>query len=692
MNGESTEADVAELGQPRPADCCPAGSRRGGASGLGDGRRHAPRDHRARGIAIAARLRAGARGAERPPSAGPGCRGQRPRVPAARSRPSVSAPGTAPGAARETSTRTVQNVLFILGGLLLGTAAIVFTAVAWTTFGVQGRAAILGVVTLVALAAPVVALLRKLYATAETVAAIALLLVLLDGYAAWSVNLFDAQAMHGARYAGLVCLAVAAVGLGYRLLTNLVGPAFVALLAVQPVLPLLVAPEPLSAAGWSLVWSGVAALNLGVAWLTRAGPEARPAAAARGAAGDLSGDEPEPVRPVARGRRPSSPCSPTLFAETVADRAQAGGAIVAVATVFAASTALSRSVAARPVRRRGGGGRSLPSPSVASSPPPGPATRCCSRHSWPSPRPSPPWPRSACCRRRSGRDRRSARRWWPASSACSSGVVAVVSAVATIDALRSTVERHALAVTGPNPPLATWQLPFAVVAVAAALAVCLPRGWRPGVVATGAVLALVALPGSFALAWWAPAALSVAGATVAAAACCSDDTTSITRPAGVSALVLVLNAVATAGATAGPVRRGAGRWSRCSASSWPWRAAAGRERAGRAAPRRHPRMAVGLLAAPPAVGSALVAAEVPSWWAARGNGDRRRCAGARTGPAARISMVGAGLRWVPTDSGRRVRLADRGGVHRRRVGRHLRGGVVAAGGDRRRRAHHCGSP
>src|SRR5437016_4778173 len=31
---------------------------------------------------------------------------------------------------REASTRTVQNVLFVLGGLLLGSAAIVFTAVA----------------------------------------------------------------------------------------------------------------------------------------------------------------------------------------------------------------------------------------------------------------------------------------------------------------------------------------------------------------------------------------------------------------------------------------------------------------------------------------------------------------------------------------------------------------------------------
>src|SRR4051812_22829979 len=89
----------------------------------------------------------------------------------------------------ETSTRTVQNVLFVLGGLLLGLAAIVFTAVAWATFGVQGRAEALGAVTLLALGLPVVALARRLRATAETFAAVALLLVGLDGYAAWYVDL-----------------------------------------------------------------------------------------------------------------------------------------------------------------------------------------------------------------------------------------------------------------------------------------------------------------------------------------------------------------------------------------------------------------------------------------------------------------------------------------------------------------------
>src|SRR5262245_21360776 len=63
--------------------------------------------------------------------------------PAAPAAPMAQPPAPS-GRAPETSTRTVQNVLFILGGLLLGIAAIVFTAVAWATFGVGGRATILG--------------------------------------------------------------------------------------------------------------------------------------------------------------------------------------------------------------------------------------------------------------------------------------------------------------------------------------------------------------------------------------------------------------------------------------------------------------------------------------------------------------------------------------------------------------------
>nr|WP_218907838.1 hypothetical protein [Micromonospora jinlongensis] len=172
-------------------------------------------------------------------------------------------PVAAPGAA-ETSTRTVQGLLFVLGGLLLGTAAVVFTAVAWAAVGVGGRASILAALTALALAVPLLAVRRGLRGTAETFAAVGLLLVVLDGYAAWSVDLAGVAGWPGSRYAALVGGASAAVAVAYGRWSGLTGPWFAALLAAQPVLPLLAVGVEPGAAGWSLVLLGVALVNLAV--------------------------------------------------------------------------------------------------------------------------------------------------------------------------------------------------------------------------------------------------------------------------------------------------------------------------------------------------------------------------------------------------------------------------------------------
>src|SRR5262249_47974379 len=111
---------------------------------------------------------------------------------------------------------------------------------------------------------PVAALWRRLHATAETFAAVGLLLVILDGYAAWAVNLAHVRDLPGTRYAALVCAVTAAVGLGYRAATRLTGPAFVAVLAAPPVLPLFVARAQPDAAGSAVVFAGVAVLSLAV--------------------------------------------------------------------------------------------------------------------------------------------------------------------------------------------------------------------------------------------------------------------------------------------------------------------------------------------------------------------------------------------------------------------------------------------
>jgi hypothetical protein len=191
--------------------------------------------------------------------------------------PAPSAPPPVATAAPETTTRTVQNVLFILGGLLLGSAAIVFTAVAWRTFGVTGRAVILAAVTALTLSVPVLALRRRLTATAETFAALGLLLVALDGYAAWKVNLFGVNAIPEHRYVAIVSAITAAAAALYHRATRLRGPAVAAILAVQPVVPLLATELPLNAFTEALPWAGIAATNAGaLLWARRSTGWLRP--------------------------------------------------------------------------------------------------------------------------------------------------------------------------------------------------------------------------------------------------------------------------------------------------------------------------------------------------------------------------------------------------------------------------------
>ncbi|WP_249998073.1 SCO7613 C-terminal domain-containing membrane protein [Actinoplanes sp. M2I2] len=183
---------------------------------------------------------------------------------AARVRASLGAAPDVPRAGREVSSTFAQTVLFVLGGLLLGVAAIVFAAVAWAQFGLGGRALVLLTFTGVALAVPFVALRRGLRATAETFAAIGLLLMLLDGYAAWHVDLFGVAATDGWGYASAVFALTAAVAAGYEHVTGLTGPRYAALVVAHPVIPLLAATAGPGPAGWALAFAAVAAVDVAV--------------------------------------------------------------------------------------------------------------------------------------------------------------------------------------------------------------------------------------------------------------------------------------------------------------------------------------------------------------------------------------------------------------------------------------------
>lgn len=143
------------------------------------------------------------------------------------------------GEGREVSAVTARNVLLSLGGLLLTVAAVVFTVVSWGLLGIGGRAVVLGAFTGLVLLAPVVLIRRGLTATAETLAGFAVVLLLLDGYAARQVGLLGVDAVDGLHYTAGVLGLTALVLVAYARVTGLRGPAPVAVVLVQPVLPLL---------------------------------------------------------------------------------------------------------------------------------------------------------------------------------------------------------------------------------------------------------------------------------------------------------------------------------------------------------------------------------------------------------------------------------------------------------------------
>ncbi|HEX5740961.1 MAG TPA: permease [Pilimelia sp.] len=200
--------------------------------------------------------------------------------------------GAAAPAGAEASTRSVQTVLLLLGALLLGVSATVFAGVALTAVSGLARAAVLAAAAVLTLGVPPRLAARGLVATAETVAAVGLLLVPLVGSALWGVPALRPP-VSGHAYAALVCAVTAAVAAWYAGATGLAAPRYATLLAVQPVLPLAAYPHVRADAAWALVFAAVALLDLVLAralptrlarWAQvrrpRPGPPPRPESAA----------------------------------------------------------------------------------------------------------------------------------------------------------------------------------------------------------------------------------------------------------------------------------------------------------------------------------------------------------------------------------------------------------------------------
>ncbi|MFJ9246572.1 SCO7613 C-terminal domain-containing membrane protein [Streptomyces sp. NPDC101776] len=124
----------------------------------------------------------------------------------------VAPPPAAAPPRREATAPGVQNLLLLLGGLLLTLAATAFTLVSWGSMGIAGRALILGAVTLATLGAPVALLRRGLRSTAESLAGLGLVLTVLDTYALHEVAFADADGM---TFAAAATTALAALWTAY---------------------------------------------------------------------------------------------------------------------------------------------------------------------------------------------------------------------------------------------------------------------------------------------------------------------------------------------------------------------------------------------------------------------------------------------------------------------------------------------
>jgi hypothetical protein len=189
-----------------------------------------------------------------PPTETPAPPPRRPRV-----APLTPPPEPPHGHEPETSSQSVQNILLALSALVLGVAAIVFAGAATNAVG---RAFILALFTVIALGAAPAVSRRGLTSTAETLAAVGLVLLPMTLYA-----LHGNPAMGGSRvpapvFLGVTLLITAVASFLYAGMTRLAAPRYATVVALQPVPPLLAYPAIESTAGWALALSVVALIDL----------------------------------------------------------------------------------------------------------------------------------------------------------------------------------------------------------------------------------------------------------------------------------------------------------------------------------------------------------------------------------------------------------------------------------------------
>ena len=166
-----------------------------------------------------------------------------PPPPAALAAPATTVAAPAPVVAAPAEPRRhlgVQVILLIVGVSLLAIGAIFFLVYAFITFGLVWRSVIIGAVTVASFVGASLLRRRRLFATAEAIAALAVVFVYLDAFAIRANDLFDSARSDALIYWG-VALLVAAVGFAvWHRLSGLRLPSVVAFTSFGPALALLV--------------------------------------------------------------------------------------------------------------------------------------------------------------------------------------------------------------------------------------------------------------------------------------------------------------------------------------------------------------------------------------------------------------------------------------------------------------------
>lgn len=157
----------------------------------------------------------------------------------------------------------VQVVLLIVGISLLSIGAIFFLVYAFVTFGLVWRSVIIAAVTVAAFAGATLLRRRRLGASAEAIAALAVVLVYLDAFAIRANDLFGAGGADALVYWGAALLVSSAILLAWHRLAGLRVASVVAFVAAVPGLALLVAGVTGSLDPAQRVFAGFAAAAVG---------------------------------------------------------------------------------------------------------------------------------------------------------------------------------------------------------------------------------------------------------------------------------------------------------------------------------------------------------------------------------------------------------------------------------------------